>query len=83
MLQYFRSVLFLKIDFSLKQFIDEEMLPDEYECIAANLANFSESDLSRGLDTIITNIQSFKKVPIPQLPLELTVVELVNRGKNA
>ena len=80
LMQYFRSALFLKTDFSLKQFVDEEMLPDEYECIAANLANFSEGDLSRGLNTIITNIQSFKKVPIPQLPLELTVVELINRG---
>lgn len=80
LMQYFRNALFLKIDPALKSFIDEEMLPDEHECIAENLAHFSDTDLSRGLNTITANIQLFKKALIPQLPLEITVVELINRG---
>ena len=77
LMQYFRNALFLKIDPSLKSFVDEEMLPDECECIAANLAHFSEANLSHGLNVILSNLQSFKKTPIPQLPLELTVMELI------
>ena len=54
------------------------MLPDELETINANLASFSPEALSRGLQVITTNLQTFKKTPIPQLPLELTVIELIH-----
>ena len=75
---YFRNALFLKIDPKLKEFVAEEMLPDEHECIEAHLALFTESDLSRAIRIITDNLQQFKKTPIPQLPLELTVVELIH-----
>lgn len=80
LMQYFRNALFLKTDPKLKRFIEEEMLPDEHEAITARLAAFSPADLSRGLDVIMANLQSFKKTPIPQLPLELTVIELIQRS---
>lgn len=82
LLQYFRNALFLKTDPTLKTFIQNELLQDEFDCITANLASFSESDLSRGLNIIFQNIQQFKKTPIPQLPLELTVVELISGQQN-
>jgi len=85
LMQYFRNALFLKTAPALKKFIENEMLPDELECIAANLPLFSGENLFRGLGVIFQNMQSFKKTPIPQLPLELTVIELIqspeaNRG---
>lgn len=79
---YFRSALFLKIDPNLKKFVEEDMLPDEYECLAANLAAFKPEDLSRGLNIIFQNMLAFKKTPLPQLPLELTVIELITRQNN-
>lgn len=79
LMQYFRNALFLKTDASLKQFIADEMLPDEFECIERNLASCSHADLSRGMDVIFRNLPLFKKTPIPQLPLELTVIELINK----
>lgn len=81
LMHYFRNAYFLKTDPALKRFVENEMLPDEYECISANLASFEAQDLSRGLDIILQNLQSFRKTPIPQLPLELTVIELINGGK--
>ncbi len=78
LMHYFRNALFLKTDPSLKKFIEDEMLPDELEAIEAHLPSFETRDLSRGLDVIFTNLQSFKKTPIPQLPLEVTVIELIN-----
>lgn len=82
LMQYFRTALFLKTNAELKKFVEEEMLPDELECIAANLAHFNEANLSRGLQIIFQNMQQFRKTPIPQLPLEVTVVELMSmRGE--
>jgi DNA polymerase-3 subunit gamma/tau len=81
LLQYFRSALFLKIDPSLKIYIADEMLPDELECLTENLSGFDAGELSRAVNVIFENIQYFKKTPIPQLPLELMVVELIASGE--
>lgn len=81
MLQYFRNGLFIKTDPGLKRFIEAEMLPDEFDCITANLGSFDHEDLSRGVDIIFHNLQTFKNTPIPQLPLELTVLELIHNRK--
>ena len=80
LLQYFRNALFLKTDSSLKKFVEEEMLSDELESIEAHLALFSSLELSKGMSVIMENMQAFKRTPIPQLPLELTVVELISRN---
>lgn len=82
LMQYFRSAYFLKTDPSLKKFIGDELLPDEFECIAANLSSFTHENLSRAVNIIFENQQHFKKTPIPQLPLELTVIELIGNLGN-
>ncbi len=78
LMQYFRNALILKIDMSLKKFVAEELLADELECIVARLPSWSAQDLSRGLHIIFQNMQQFRRTPIPQLPLEITVIELIN-----
>jgi len=82
LLSYFRNALFLQIDPNLKKFVEEEMLSDEYECLSANLTAFGPQDLARGLNIIFQNMLTFKKSPLPQLPLELTVIELITRQNN-
>ncbi len=77
--RYFRYALFLKIDPNLKKFIADELLLDEMECIVSHLPAFTAEELSRSLNVIVQNMQIFKKTPIPQLPLEVTVIELINR----
>ena len=78
--QYFRAAMFLKADPALKRFVEADLLPDECETIAAHLASFGAGELSRALNTISQNMQQFKKTSIPQLPLELTVIELASRS---
>lgn len=75
--RYLRNALFLKKDPSLWRFVEEELLPDECECIAGHLGAFRDETLVRGLAVVTENLQQFKKTPIPQLPLELTVLELI------
>lgn len=79
LMRYYRAALFLKTDPSLKKFFEHDFLPDEFETITAQLPAFSRDDLVRGLNTMTANLQLFKRVPIPQLPLELTIVELINK----
>ena len=82
LMQYWRATLFLKIDPSLKPFVIAEMLPDEYECIVANLPSFTAVELARGVGLISDNLQRFKRSPIPQLALELTVIGLTDGASN-
>ncbi len=81
LMQYFRAALFLKTDANLKQFVISEMLADEYECIVANLPSFTAQELAAGVNIIFDNLQRFRKTPIPQLPLELAVIELIDGKK--
>ena len=77
-MQYFRAGFLLKTDPALKPFVASEMLDDEYETIMAHLPSFTTADLAGGAEVILGNLQRFKKTPIPQLPLELTVIALID-----
>lgn len=78
LLHYFRSAFFLKTDPSLKSFAAADLLPDELECIEKNLAAFTPADLSRAVAVIFDHLSHFRKTPIPQLPLELIAVALID-----
>lgn len=78
LMQYFRAALFLKTDAALKRFVASEMLADEYERIVAHLPSFTSQELAAGVNIIFDNLQRFRKTPIPQLPLELAVIELID-----
>lgn len=78
LVRYFRAAFFLKTDPSLMRFLENELLPDDIEHITAHMAFFTESQLSNGLNTILANMSQFKNPPLPQLPLELTLIELIN-----
>ncbi|MDP3770268.1 MAG: DNA polymerase III subunit gamma/tau [Candidatus Sungbacteria bacterium] len=77
LMRYFRTAMLLKTDPSLASFLTRDFLPDEMECITAALPLFTVPHLTHAVTTIFQNMQSFKKMPIPQLPLELTIVELI------
>ncbi len=81
LLHYFRNALLLKTDAKLSTLVAEEMLPDELECINANMSALSEEYLLRAVNIIMQNLQQFRKTPIPQLPLEVTVAELIQSNK--
>lgn len=81
LMQYFRSGLLLKTDSALKPFVASEMLDDEYETITAHLPSFTAGELAQGAEVIFDHLQRFKKTPIPQLPLELTVVALIDGAR--
>ncbi len=80
LMRYFRNALFLKTDPALKEYVENEMLQDEYDALTSGLGAFSASELSAALDIFMRNLEFFRTSPIPQLPLELSVVEIVQRS---
>ncbi|MDP3779106.1 MAG: DNA polymerase III subunit gamma/tau [bacterium] len=78
LMRYFRTAMLLKTDSNLKSFLAHDFLPDEMETIIATLPSFTAPQLTSAVTTIFQNMQQFKKSPIPQLPLELTVVEIIS-----
>lgn len=82
LLRYYRAALFLKADPNLKTIVAEDLTREEFETIARHLADFGPGEISRALAVIFDNMQRFRKTPIPQLPLELTVLELIGGKKS-
>ncbi|MEK7541962.1 MAG: DNA polymerase III subunit gamma/tau [Patescibacteria group bacterium] len=80
LLQYLRSAFFLKTDAELKPLIAADLLSDEMERIEAHLTAFTPAELSRAVTVLFDHLQDFKRTPIPQLPLELAVMELMRGG---
>lgn len=78
LMRYFRTALLLKTDPSLKSFIEHDFLPDEMECITTHLLSFTAPQLAHAATITFQNMQQFKKSPIPQLGLEVTVVEIIS-----
>lgn len=77
LMRYFRAALFMKLDSNLSKFAQQELLPEEIDCLRKNLMYFNEEQLKKGVDIIFQNITIFRKSPIPQLPLELSIVEII------
>lgn len=83
LMRYFRAAMFLKADPALKRFAEAELLPDECTRIAECLPLFTLGDIASSIHAISRNMSQFKQNPIPQLPLELTVIELIGRNDAA
>ncbi|TSC67413.1 MAG: DNA polymerase III subunit gamma/tau [Parcubacteria group bacterium Gr01-1014_66] len=77
LLSYFRSALFLKTDPSLDSLVASHVLPDELEHIKSHLPSFTKEQLASAVARILENMQRFRRTPLPQLPLEVTVMELM------
>lgn len=82
LMRYFRAAMLMKTDASLTAFFERDFLPDEMECITNHLSLFTAPQLTQAVTTIFQNMQQFKKSPIPQLALELTIVELAAGNSN-
>ena len=77
LLGYFRNALLLKTGPSLRQYAEAELLPDELAHLEAHLAAFTPQMLSRGMNVILENMSALRDTPFPQLPLELTLLEMI------
>lgn len=76
-LQYLRWIMFLKIDTGLGEIIEREISQDECTQLTQVAANFSMQKVNLAAHLFLTASQDMKYSPIPELPLEMAVVELL------
>ena len=76
LLRLIRATLILKSGSRALQSMEKDLLPEEIGFIQKSLPHWSEHDLSRALHSLIEAHSRMKISPIPELPLELAVVEI-------
>lgn len=79
LINYFRWMLVLKFldQKNTEQFLYQEFTPEEIERLRKQSTLFSENELKTLLPAFLEAFNKIKISPIPQLPLELTVIEFL------
>ena len=74
---YLHQGLLLKINPDFSNPVITGLTPDEEKTLRAQVVNFSEDNLRRVLELFLEAENKTKYAPIPQLPLELAIIESI------
>lgn len=74
-LSYIRWMMFLKVDSALSDIIGREMSEDDLSMLKAVAAKFDMPQLQKAIQLFLEASGNIKYSPIPQLPIEMAVVE--------
>ena len=74
-ISYLRQGLILKISPGLSNPIISGLSSEEKEKLQTQIANFQEKDIQRILNLFLEAENKIKYSPIPQLPIELAIIE--------
>ena len=72
---YFRKLLFIKIDKNLSSIVGEELTKEQLNVVLKQADSFSLEGLSKIIQLFINAHSSIKYSSLPQIPLELAVME--------
>lgn len=75
--EYLRRVLIHTISPAVLASVGEELLDNDVKVIATYSGSLTQDQLIRMLNSFVTAKEGMKSSPIPQLPLELAVLELI------
>jgi DNA polymerase-3 subunit gamma/tau len=79
LIQYFRNMLLLRIDPTLAEIIKREMPEEDMVFVVEQGKAFSDLRARHAISALIDALMNFKKSPIPQLPLELALLEIIHK----
>lgn len=77
LIEHFRAALALKADSSLREFLRESFPDEDLDFLAAKTASLSYDELNRVVRLLLSSVGEHKRSPIPELPLELALLEAV------
>jgi len=77
LINYLRKMMILRIDPQLANLAASELTKEQLDVIINQAQNFSESDLIKIIRLFIRAENEIKFANLPQLPLELAVVEII------
>ena len=82
LINHLRKIMLLKVDNSLSELIAQELSPDQFENIKAQSEKFSLDNAARAIKIFMVAQNDIKRSPIPSLPIELAVVEIISNKEN-
>ncbi|MDO8743452.1 MAG: DNA polymerase III subunit gamma/tau [Candidatus Azambacteria bacterium] len=82
LINHLRKIMLLKVDSSLSELMAQELSPDQFETVKVQAEKFSLDNAARTIKTFMVAQNDIKRSPIPSLPLELAVVEIINSKEN-
>ena len=77
LINYLRKLLFVKVDKNLASLISEELTQEQLGVVLKQSEVFSLENLSKIIQLLIDSSQQIKFSSLPQIPLELAVVEII------
>ena len=76
-INYLRQGLLLKISQNLEELVRQELTKEALEILEKQISELKENDLRRALKVFLSASDKIKYSSIPQLPIELAILELI------
>ncbi len=77
LINYLRKILFIKVDRNLSTLVGEELTKEQLQVVLKQSAAFSLENLSKTIQLFIDTGREIKYSSLPQMPLELAVIEVI------
>jgi len=78
LINHLRKIMLIKVDSSLASLMAQELTPDQVEIVKKQADIFSLDNVARAIRIFTIAQNDIKRSPIPSLPIELAVVEIIN-----
>lgn len=79
LVRYFRNGIVLQSGAGVLPSMEKDLLPEEIEFLKSEIGKWKEKELSDGLTILLEALSRFKQSPIPELPLELAIIEITQK----
>ena len=78
LVSHLRKIMLIKVDSSLVNLMAQELTADQTEVVKKQAEVFSLNSVAQAVKIIMVAQNDIKRSPIPSLPIELAVVEIIN-----
>ena len=78
LINHLRKIMLIKVDSSLASLMSQELTPEQMEIVRKQADAFSLNDVAQAIRIFTIAQNDIKRSPIPSLPIELAVVEIIN-----
>ena len=78
LVNHLRKIMLIKVDSSLASLMAQELTPEQMEIVIKQADVFSLDNVARAIRIFMVAQNDIKRSPIPSLPIELAVVEIIN-----
>jgi len=80
LVNHLRKIMLIKVDSSLVNLMAQELTLEQMEIVKKQADIFSLDNVARAIRIFMTAQNDIKRSPIPSLPIELAVVEIINQN---